>query len=136
MLWVGSLLCVPFVFALGAIAWGAIGRRRALRKVEDETHARHAAEEEEARITASILLASPARALVAMLDVVGVEGVFLETESDLFYVLAGTDVTPKALAALRDTIRWSTPVGLRSRVVTSAEEIPEGCIPVRRGVAA
>lgn len=137
MEWLACILIVPFVVAILALGIEAERLRRAHRKVEDETRDRLAAEaEEDSRITGAILLEGPARAIVRMLDLDGVTAVFIEPASDLFYVLAAEGTSPRALAALTDMVRRTTPVGLRARVVTDRETIPANCCPVQRGVAA
>lgn len=142
MPWVVAACLTPFaLIVILLLAEGALRHRRAFlgeRALEREKSLRLARDQaaEEERITASILLAGPARALVAMLELVGVEGVYIEAESDVFYVLALEGADARALAALKDTVRWSTPIGLRSVVVVDRDGIPAQCVPIRRGIAA
>jgi hypothetical protein len=133
MFWLLVVLALALPLAL-KIARNAREARRAMRQLEEETRDRHARDGVDG--VADVDPEDVLHALIALVDIHGVAAVYQEKDSNVVYILAAAWMSEALLRLLRDSIRFSVPIGLSARVVRSPEDIPKNCVVCAKGWAA
>ena len=119
-----AALGLAVVLPAAVQAWRA---RKAARACEAETLVR-LEEEGEADVEPKDVM----KAIAKLVDVDGVQAVYKRPRSNLIVILAQPGATAAQLRALRDTVRWSTPIGLSAMVVSDTTGLPEDAMRVAR----